>query len=81
MSAIIAELNYIVPTQERPRSFTYEPPDGSPRTTVVTAPHQLAIHDVREEDNASTLHGESFAVADAGQDRTAHPRVPQGIIR
>jgi len=30
MSTTIAELNYIVPTTQRPRSFTYAPTDGSP---------------------------------------------------
>jgi hypothetical protein len=62
MSAATAELNYIIPTQERPRSFTYEPADGSARTTVTTAPHQLAVQDLREEDHTFTLDGEGFAV-------------------
>jgi hypothetical protein len=62
MSATIAELNYIVPTQDRPRTFTYAPPDGSPSTTVATQPHNLEIHDLREEDHAYSLDGEGFAV-------------------
>jgi hypothetical protein len=57
-------LNYIVPTQDRPRSFTYDPGDGSPRTTVTTAPHILPVHDMREEDQAFTLDGEGFAVVE-----------------
>ncbi len=64
MGATTAELNYIVPTQERPRSFTYEPPDGSLRTTVATAPHSLPVHDLREDDHAFTLDGEGFAVVE-----------------
>jgi hypothetical protein len=64
MSATTAELNYIVPTQERPRSFIYEPPDGVPRSNVTTAPHQRAVRDLREEDHAFTLDGEGFAVVE-----------------
>jgi hypothetical protein len=62
MSVTTAELNYIVKTRERPRSFTYEPPDGSPRTNVATEPHRMAVHDLREEDHAFTLDGEGLAV-------------------
>jgi hypothetical protein len=64
MSATIADLNYIVPRQQRPRSFTYEPPDGAPRSNMTTAPHQLAVHDLREADHAFTLDGEGFAVVE-----------------
>jgi hypothetical protein len=64
MSATTAELNYIAPTQERPRSFTYEPADGSPRSTVMTAPHNLPVYNLREEDHAFTLDGEGFAVVE-----------------
>jgi len=62
MSATTAELNYIVPTGQRPRSFTYEPPDGSPRTTVMTAPHALQVQDIRSEDRQFTLDADGFAV-------------------
>jgi hypothetical protein len=61
MSATTAERNYIVPAQERSRSFTYEPTDGSPRTTVTTVPHSLPAHDLREEDRVFSLDGEGFA--------------------
>src|SRR5271168_4706943 len=62
MSATIAELNYIVPTAERPRSFAYIPTDGSPRTTVATEPHSLPIQDLRDESTGFTLDGEGFAL-------------------
>ena len=73
MTATTAELNYIVPTQERPRSFTYTPPDGSPRTTVTTQPHSLTIHDLREEDQPFTLDGEGFALIAASVRRHRFP--------
>jgi hypothetical protein len=62
MSATTAELNYIVPTQERPRSVTFEPAGGSLRTTVTTAPHRLPVHDLREGDHAFGLDGEGFTL-------------------
>ena len=64
MSTTIGELNYIVPTHERPRSFAYIPTDGSPRTTVVSEPHRLPIHDLRQEDTGFTLDGEGFALVE-----------------
>src|SRR5262245_40591293 len=42
-----AELNYIVPTAERPRTYTYDPPAGVPRTTVVNERHTVTISDMR----------------------------------
>ena len=70
MSETIAELNYIVPTGQRPRSFTYDPNDGSPLTTVTTAPHRLPVHDLRGDDHAFTLDGEGFAVVEHRSDVT-----------
>jgi hypothetical protein len=64
MSSTTAELNYIIPTRERPRTFTYEPTDGAPRTNVSTAPHRLEVRDIREEDHAFSLDGEGFAVVE-----------------
>jgi hypothetical protein len=63
MSATIAELNYIVPSRERPRSFAFIPTDGSPRTTVVTEPHRIPVHDLRDESAEFTLDGQGFALA------------------
>jgi hypothetical protein len=57
-----AELNYIVKTQERPRRFSYEPPDPSPRSAVGTEPHWMGVYDLQGEDHAFTLDGEGFVV-------------------
>jgi len=62
MSTTIAELNYIVPTTQRPRSFTYAPTDGSPRTTVTTEPHILPVGDLRQENGPFTLDDDGFAL-------------------
>jgi hypothetical protein len=42
-----AELNYLAPTAERPRTYTYEPPAGVPRSTAVNEPHTVQISDAR----------------------------------
>ena len=40
-----AELNYIAAGIERPRTYTFPPPNGEPGTTVVNEPHQVTIRD------------------------------------
>jgi hypothetical protein len=42
-----AELSYLAPTAERPRTYTYDPPPGLPRSTAVNEPHTVAIEDAR----------------------------------
>jgi hypothetical protein len=37
LAFVDAVLNYHVPGRGRPRTFTYDPPAGEPRTTVVLA--------------------------------------------
>jgi hypothetical protein len=44
---IKAELNYLAPTKERPRTYTYEPPADVPRSTAANEPHTVRINDVR----------------------------------
>jgi hypothetical protein len=62
MSATVAELNYIVPTAERPRTYTFAQPDGAPSTNVALQSHALSIQNLRDEANTFTLDGEGFAV-------------------
>jgi hypothetical protein len=57
-----AELNYLVPTRERPRTYTFDPPDGAPRSTVVNEPHEVRIIDVRRVLADLTLDEEGFAL-------------------
>ncbi len=45
--AVEAELNYLAPTGARPRTYTYDPPAGEPRSTIVNDSHTVPIHDVR----------------------------------
>jgi hypothetical protein len=61
-STALATLNYLVPTRERPRNYTYEPEAGTPRTTIVSEPHQVAINDIRAASRKFTLDGDGFAI-------------------
>jgi hypothetical protein len=42
-----AELNYLGPAAERPRTYTYDPPAGVPRSTAMNEPHTVSIADMR----------------------------------
>jgi|SRR5581483_610245 len=59
-----AKLNYLAPTQERPRTYTFDPPDGAPQTTVVNDPHEVAIIDVRRALADLTLDEEGFGLVE-----------------
>jgi hypothetical protein len=59
-----AELNYLAPISERPRSYTFTPPPGTPQTNVVAEPHRVPIHDARAHARSFTLDGQGFALLD-----------------
>jgi hypothetical protein len=65
-----AELNYLAPISERPRTYTFAPPPGVPQTNVVVEPHRVAIHDARAQADAFTLDGQGFALLDHRSDVT-----------
>jgi hypothetical protein len=62
LPSVTAELNYLAPTRERPRTYTYDPPSGAPRTTVVNAPHEVAIANARGILAELTLDEEGFGL-------------------
>jgi hypothetical protein len=63
LPAVEAMLNYLAPaTKERPRTYTYDPPPGEPRTTVVSEPHTLPIHDIRPIASSVSLDREGFGL-------------------
>jgi hypothetical protein len=57
-----AELNYLAPTRERPRTYTYDPPAGVPRTTTVNEPHDVMISDARPILTEVSLDEEGFGL-------------------
>lgn len=57
-----ATLNYLAPSQERPRTYTFDPPEGAPRSTVVNDPHDVTIIDVRQIHADFSLDREGFGL-------------------
>jgi hypothetical protein len=55
-------LNYLTPTGERPRTYTYGPPPGEPQTTAVQESHIVPIHDARPITRDVSLDDEGFAL-------------------
>jgi hypothetical protein len=47
LRAVEADLNYLAPTTERPRTYAYDPPPDVPRSTGVNASHRVPIRDAR----------------------------------
>jgi hypothetical protein len=60
LAGVKAELNYLAPTSKRPRTYTYDPPAGTPRTTVVNEPHVLHISDMRSIVDDISLDAQGF---------------------
>jgi hypothetical protein len=62
LAGVRAELNYLAPGTARPRTYTYDPPAGTPRSTVVNEPHTLFIADARPILRDVSLDEEGFAL-------------------
>jgi hypothetical protein len=62
LPCIEAALNYLAPMAERPRTYTYEPPAGTPRSNTRHAAHEVPIHDARAIATDLSLDREGFAV-------------------
>jgi hypothetical protein len=63
-----AELNYLAPTAEKPRTYTFDPPPGEPRSTVLPEPHVLPVFDGR-------LVAKNFSLDREGFQLVRHPTV------
>jgi hypothetical protein len=62
LAHIEAQLNYLAPMAERPRSYTFDPPPGVPRSNSTHEAHTVAIHDARPLASEISLDREGFAV-------------------
>jgi hypothetical protein len=62
LSFVTADLNYLAPALDRPRTYTFEPPSGEPRSNIVPEPHSLPIHDVRPISETVSLDREGFTL-------------------
>jgi hypothetical protein len=62
LSFVTADLNYLAPPLDRPRTYTFEPPSGEPKSNIVPEPHSVPIHDVRPIGDTVSLDREGFAL-------------------
>ena len=62
LSFVTADLNYLAPPLDRPRTYTFEAPSGEPRSNIVPEPHSLPIHDIRPIGETVSLDREGFAL-------------------
>lgn len=59
---VLAELNYLVPTNGKPRTYAFDPPAGEPKSTALPEPHQVPVFDGRPVAESFTLDREGFAL-------------------
>lgn len=62
LSHVVADMNYLVPMDERPRNYTFEPPAGVPRSNAEHAAHAVRIRDARPIAGAVSLDANGFAL-------------------
>jgi hypothetical protein len=62
---VMGEVVYLAKTAEKPHTYTYDPPDGVPKTNIVNEPHTVPIFDMRPVADGLTLDVQGFALADA----------------
>ena len=55
-------LNYLKRTTDKPRTYTFDPPQGGPRSNIVYEPHAVPIHDMRPVAEHMSLEREGFAL-------------------
>ena len=57
-------LNYLAPMAAKPMNLAYDLPTGVPRSTGVSEPHFMRIHDARPVAGRLTLDGEGLALVE-----------------
>jgi hypothetical protein len=59
---VTAELNYLAPTEGKPRTYAFDPPPGEPKSTVLPEPHNVPIFNGRPIAESISLDREGFAL-------------------
>jgi hypothetical protein len=59
---VLGELNYLAPTDGKPRTYAFDPPPGEPKSTALPEPHQVPVFDGRSVSNSFSLDREGFAL-------------------
>lgn len=62
--AILAELSFLVRSAEKPWTYTFDPPDGGPRSNARYVAHRVPIHDIRSNATEFALDREGFALVE-----------------
>lgn len=62
LPSVDGELNYLKLNGEKPRTYTYDPPDGAPRSNLVADPHRIPIRDARVIASDTLLDEEGFGL-------------------
>jgi len=57
-----AELNYLVPMNERPRSYTFDPPPGIPRSNTAHEGRLVPVHSARPIESEISLDRQGFEI-------------------
>jgi hypothetical protein len=59
-----ADLNYLVPTPEKPVNYTFDPPPGIPRNSASSIAHKVPIYNGRAIASDFSVDREGFALVD-----------------
>src|SRR5262249_34566372 len=59
-TSVEAELNYVAPGTARPRTYTFDPPAGVSRSTVINEPHTVEIRNARLLPSHPSLDDQGF---------------------
>jgi hypothetical protein len=59
---VTAELNYLAPTNGKPRTYAFDPPPGEPKSTALPEPHNVPIFNGRSIADSISLDREGFAL-------------------
>ncbi len=62
LDSIVAPLNFLIPTAEKPVAYNYEPPPGTPVRTGKNIEHQVAIRNARPLIDQLSLDKEGFVL-------------------
>jgi hypothetical protein len=66
LPSVRGELTYLAKMTERPRTYTYDPGPGIPRSNLELETHTTPIHDMRPVAHAVSLDREGFALVESG---------------
>ena len=64
LTSVEAELSYLAPSREGPRTYTYDPPPNTPQTTAVNISFKVPIRDARPLEGEFKLDEHGFELVE-----------------